>query len=89
MSALHLHIDGRVQGVGFRESMRRQAERLGITGWVRNCAEGSVEAVISGDESAISAMLAWCHAGPPLARVDKVAHSVTLSSFSSFIMRPT
>jgi acylphosphatase len=69
VSALHLRIHGRVQGVGFRESMRQEAERLGVTGWVRNCADGSVEAVIAGDEAAIAAMLNWCHTGPPLARV--------------------
>ena len=86
MSALHLHIYGRVQGVGFRESMRRQAERLGINGWVHNCADGSVETVIAGDETAIAAMLNWCHAGPPLAQVRKVEHMVTDAHFSGFII---
>ncbi len=89
MSALHLHIYGRVQGVGFRESMRQQAKRLGITGWVRNCAEGSVEAVIAGDEAAVSAMLHWCRTGPPQARIDKVEHASTTGNFSSFSTRPS
>jgi len=83
VSALHLHIDGRVQGVGFRESLRQEAERLRITGWIRNCADGSVEAVIAGDEAAVAAMLNWCHAGPPQARVEKVEHATTMGSFNS------
>ena len=89
MRTLHLHIYGRVQGVWFRESMRQEAVRLGITGWVQNRAEGSVEAVIAGDEAAVSAMLDWCHAGPPQARVEKVEHGVTVGSFSGFTTRPS
>ncbi len=71
--ARHLLIRGRVQGVGFRESMRSVAERLGITGWVRNRMEGSVEAVIEGSPEAIEAMLAWARRGPPSAHVDQFA----------------
>ncbi len=89
MKTLHLHIYGRVQGVWFRESMRQEAERLGITGWVQNCAEGSVEAVIAGDEAAVSAMLDWCHTGPSKARVEKVEHAVSVGSFSGFTTRPS
>ena len=88
MNALHLRIVGRVQGVGFRESMHQQAQRLGITGWVRNCLDGTVEAVISGDETAVSAMLDWCRRGPPLARVEKVEQAITTGNFGSFTTRP-
>lgn len=88
MNALHLRIVGRVQGVGFRESMRQQAQGLGITGWVRNCLDGTVEAVISGDEAAVSAMLDWCRRGPPLARVEKVEHAITTGNFDSFTTKP-
>ena len=87
MKTLHLHIYGRVQGVWFRESMRQEAERLGITGWVQNCAEGSVEAVIAGDETAVLALLDWCHTGPPRARVEKVEQADTVGNFSGFTTR--
>jgi len=78
-----------VQGVWFRESMRQEALRLGITGWVQNCAEGSVEAVIAGDEAAVTAMLDWCHTGPPKAQVEKVEQAVTVGNFSGFTTRPS
>ena len=90
MSALHLRIVGRVQGVGFREAMRREAQQLGITGWVRNRTDGTVESVIaSNDAAAVSAMLDWCRMGPPLARVEKVEQTVTTDNASSFITRPS
>ena len=66
---LRLSIRGRVQGVWFRESTRIQAERLGVRGWVRNCADGSVEAVLEGRPSVVREMEKWCHQGPSSARV--------------------
>jgi len=72
---LRLRIRGRVQGVWFREGTRQQAERLGVRGWVKNCPDGSVEAVIEGDAAAVKAMQAWCHEGPPAARVLEVQSS--------------
>lgn len=69
---VRLSIRGRVQGVWFRESTRIEAERLGVTGWVRNLADGSVEAVIEGEAGAVREMEAWCHHGPPSARVSEV-----------------
>ena len=89
MNTRHLRIVGRVQGVGFRESMRQQAERLGITGWVRNCMDGTVEAVVSGDEAAVSAMLDWCRRGPPLARVEAVEQTVAPGEFRDFTIEPS
>jgi acylphosphatase len=68
----HLRIQGRVQGVGFRAAMYREAIRLNITGWVRNRDDGTVEAVIQGPEPSVAAMLAWAHRGPPGAQVDRV-----------------
>jgi len=68
-----LLIRGKVQGVFFRESARREAERLGVTGWVRNLPEGEVEAVVEGERDAVEAFVQWCHRGPPQARVDGVA----------------
>jgi acylphosphatase len=67
-----LVVTGRVQGVFFRESCRAEAARLGVTGWVRNHKDGSVEAVFEGAPPAVDAAVAWCHRGPPLARVDHV-----------------
>ena len=65
----HLVIRGRVQGVGYRLSMVREAERLGIAGWVRNRRNGSVEAEIAGNHEAMAELLAWCRRGPPGAHV--------------------
>lgn len=56
---------GGVQGVGFRYSARREADRLGIAGWVRNRADGAVEAELEGDEASVQAMLDWFAEGPP------------------------
>jgi acylphosphatase len=58
-------VHGGVQGVGFRYSARLQADRLGVAGWVRNRADGTVEAEVEGDEASVRAMLAWLAEGPP------------------------
>jgi acylphosphatase len=63
---------GRVQGVWFRESMRREAEGRGVNGWVRNRSDGSVEAVFEGDAHAVAEMVAWSRLGPPRAEVTKI-----------------
>ncbi|WP_431268772.1 acylphosphatase [Dankookia sp. P2] len=72
MKARHLLIAGRVQGVGYRDWMAREAGRLGLSGWVRNRADGKVEAVIAGPEPAVEALLTLVRRGPVLARVDSV-----------------
>lgn len=69
---LRLQIRGHVQGVWFRESTRREAERLGVAGWVRNRGDGSVEAVLEGGARAVRELEAWCREGPPGARVTEV-----------------
>ena len=66
--AKHLKIKGLVQGVGFRDAMCREADRLGVTGWVRNCRDGSVEAIVDGAPSAVDGIIAWARRGPPAAR---------------------
>lgn len=71
-SAYHLVVIGRVQGVGFRYATCREAQRLGLRGWVRNRRDGSVEAVIAGEAHACLALLNWAQCGPPVARVDAV-----------------
>ncbi|MDP1902794.1 MAG: acylphosphatase [Pseudomonadota bacterium] len=85
----HLAISGRVQGVWFRESMRLEAERLGVTGWVRNARDGVVEAVVQGEERAVAAMIAWSRIGPPAARVDEVIVTPAEGSFTRFESLPT
>jgi len=65
-------VHGRVQGVFFRDSCRRQAERSRVTGWVRNEPDGSVGALFEGPPEAVEAMVAWCHEGPPRAGVVRV-----------------
>lgn len=67
-----LRIHGRVQGVFFRESTRREAERLGVHGWVRNQDDGTVEALVEGEAARVQQLIDWCHRGPPSARVDQV-----------------
>ena len=70
--AVLVRITGRVQGVGFRFWMRGQAQRLGLSGWVRNEADGSVAALICGPAAAVAAMLERCRIGPPGASVTDV-----------------
>ena len=70
-----LAITGRVQGVGYRDWLVREARRLGLAGWVRNRADGSVEAVAAGAAEALDALAERARTGPPLARVDDVVVS--------------
>ena len=72
MKREHAYISGRVQGVFFRAATQRAAMDFNITGWVRNIADGRVEAVFEGEDENVDKMLAWCHEGPPAARVEKV-----------------
>jgi len=65
-------IHGLVQGVYFRAGTREEAERLGVGGWVRNLPDGNVQALIEGEKKKVEQLLAWCHKGPPGARVTKV-----------------
>jgi acylphosphatase len=67
-----LVISGRVQGVFFRESMRLRAQQLKVTGWVRNCADGTVEAIAQGDAFEVGRLIEWAQRGPDAARVEKV-----------------
>ncbi len=89
-----LLIHGRVQGVGFRESMVDEAARLGARGWVRNRRDGTVEAVVDGAPDAQAALIAWAQHGPMTARVTHVdereadpQERATIGS--TFVRRPT
>ncbi len=68
----HVLISGRVQGVGFRAWVRQTADGLGVSGWVRNCPGGEVEAVFCGPEQAVTEMIAACHDGPEWSSVQDV-----------------
>ena len=66
-------VSGRVQGVSYRASTASEARRLGLTGWVRNRHDGAVELEAEGPPAQVEKLLAWCHQGPPAARVSSVA----------------
>ncbi len=72
IQALKIHVQGRVQGVGYRAATQRQAQILGLSGWVRNLPDGSVEAFAQGAPRTLEELVQWCHQGPPSSRVDKV-----------------
>lgn len=72
ISSAHLRISGRVQGVYYRASMLQQAHHLGLTGWVINRPDGSVEAVAEGSRAKLDELIAWCRQGPEGARVASV-----------------
>ncbi len=66
----HVFVSGRVQGVAFRVATVEEAQRLGgLRGWVRNLRDGRVEALVEGERPKVEALVAWCHHGPPPARV--------------------
>jgi len=67
--AVHIHVSGRVQGVGYRWSCAREARAHGVAGWAHNLPDGRVEAWVEGAREAVEAVLAWCRVGPPAARV--------------------
>ena len=72
MKTLHLFISGRVQRVWYRDWMTAEATALGVSGWVRNRADGRVEALVSGDAAAVDQLVTLCHGGPERARVSGI-----------------
>jgi acylphosphatase len=79
---------GRVQGVFFRDSTRRHATELGLAGWVRNCTDGTVEAVFEGPADAVQAAIDWCRTGPPHAHVaDLDVHDEVPQALTGFKIR--
>jgi acylphosphatase len=75
MARVQLTIRGRVQGVYYRASMLQEAQNLGLKGWVRNCSDGSVEAVAEGPGEKLERLISWCWKGPPGARVTAIDSS--------------
>lgn len=80
LKQVQLVVRGRVQGVFFRASSQREAKRLGLTGWVKNRNDGSVEMLAEGEEESLKELIAWSHRGSGASRVDKV--DVRWRSFS-------
>lgn len=72
MARAHVYVHGRVQGVFFRASTRDMARAFGVKGWVKNCLDGSVEAVFEGKKDAVDKMVNWCRKGPAGAFVKDV-----------------
>ena len=72
MKRVRVEVSGLVQGVFFRDSCRREAQRHGVSGWVRNTRSGTVEAELEGDGADVDALVAWCRTGPPHASVSGV-----------------
>ena len=86
---VHVVVRGYVQGVGFRANCARRAEALGVTGWVRNQWDGSVEALFEGPSEAVDAMLLWCRRGPSHAVVTgvEVTEAEPGTPYRSFYIR--
>lgn len=72
MLRAHVYIYGRVQGVFFRASARDKAQAFGVKGWVKNCLDGSVEAVFEGEKDTVDKVVNWCKKGPAGAYVERV-----------------
>lgn len=91
MIARKCFVSGRVQGVFYRASMVREATRLGVHGWVRNRADGSVEALARGTPEGVQALTDWARRGPERARVDevRVVELATDEALAGFEARPT
>jgi acylphosphatase len=92
MPTLQLRIVGLVQGVGYRYALQSEASRLGVTGWVRNRRDGSVEALAQGPAEALDSLAAWARRGPPGSSVTGVTASVPSEhdeSYQRFEIRPT
>ncbi|MGH8657843.1 MAG: acylphosphatase [Gammaproteobacteria bacterium] len=88
MACKRFLVSGRVQGVYFRAHTQQQAERLKLTGWVRNLSDGRVEVLACGDDAAVTALHEWLWQGPELARVSAVrSGSVVIELHSDFRIR--
>jgi len=91
MITRRLRIDGRVQGVGFRDGLCSEAQERGLAGWVRNRTDGSVEALVQGPADRVGELIAWARRGPPGSRVDdlRVEAGDDEPAHAGFERRPT
>ena len=90
-SRIHATVSGRVQGVGFRYFVHRDARQLGLTGWVRNHTDGTVQVVAEGSEQDLNELVSRLNEGPPMAWVKDVAiqWQAAEGSFTDFTLQPT
>ena len=88
MVRAQVYVTGRVQGVFFRAFTRERALALGLTGWVKNLPDGSVEIVCEGEDSSVASLLKWCRKGPPAAHVTDIeaAYAEPTGEFDSFVV---
>lgn len=95
MARAHVFVSGKVQGVFYRDTTKKEADKRGIRGWVRNLRDGRVEALLVGDAAAVEAMVEWCGIGSPLSRptfverVEDKAASDDADQPAGFEIRPT
>lgn len=91
MIARRIVVRGRVQGVGYRAAMSDAARSCGVTGWVRNRMDGTVEILLQGEPDAVARAIAWCRRGPAPARVTAadVADEAVVGDMTAFTLRPT
>lgn len=93
MFTRQLRITGRVQGVGFRYALQREAASCGVTGWVRNRTDGSVEALVQGPPEAVESLIEWARRGPPGSRVAELRTGPPAAEddkpYARFELRPT
>lgn len=89
MVTLRVQVYGRVQGVGFRAMVARKASELGVTGWVRNRFDGTVEAIVQGSEADTGYLVEWMKASPGASRVDRLSCEPAEGDFDGFLQVET
>lgn len=86
--SIYFQVTGKVQGVFFRKFTQAEAQSLRLSGWVRNCEDGSVEGVASGSERELKNFIQWLHKGSPMSRVDDVvSKEIQVETFEGFSIR--